>query len=112
MPALIPTIDEIAAEKKRRVLLLSFPGSGSKYAKNPIRKYVIAWLDVMGIPFKECGDDPSISGYSSYRGELFIDVKCESDDESYKKLTQFLLGADGDSKFTMISLSFYSPVLL
>lgn len=109
MPALIPTIDEIAAEKKRRVLLLSFPGSGS-YGKNPVRKYVIAWLEVMSIPFQECGDDPSISGYSSYRGELFIDVECQSDDENYNKLTQFLLDADGESKFTRIALSFYSPI--
>ncbi|WP_143133422.1 hypothetical protein [Pseudoduganella namucuonensis] len=109
MPALIPTIDEIATEKKRRVLLLSFPGSGSKYGKNPIRKHVMSWLEVMGIPFQECGDDPTISGYSSYRGELFIDVECQSDDKDYKKLTQFLLGADGDSKFTRIALSFYSP---
>ncbi|MRV73557.1 hypothetical protein GJ700_17735 [Duganella sp. FT92W] len=109
MPTLLPTIDEIAQEKKRRVLLLSFPGAGSKYSKNPVRKYLLSWLELAGIPFQECGDDPSISGYSSYQGEIFVDVECHSNDEDYKRLTKFLIGPDDDSRFTRIALSFHSP---
>lgn len=109
MPALISTIDEIAQREQRCVLLLSFPGTGTIFEKNPIRREVIRWLNAANIGFEECGDDPRATGRSSYQGELFVDVFCEPDDRSYQRLTGFLLNPDASPRFKRIALSFHWP---
>lgn len=107
MPILLPTIDEIAEAKQRLVLLLSFPSNGSTYQNNMMRQRIIKWLETSGIPFEECGNDPSLSGRSSYSGELFVDVVCDPSDEKFSELKNFLL-IDGDKpRFKWVVLSFH-----
>ncbi len=109
MPILLRTIDEIAKQEHRCVLLLSFPGFGIAFKKNTIRRDVMQWLDAVGIHYEECGDDPHSSGRSSYHGELFIDVQCEPGDVEYLKLMNFLLNPDAGPRYKRIALSFHWP---
>lgn len=94
MPALIPYIHDIAIEKERAVLLITFEFSdGCNYRNSPIRENLIKWLEQQKIEYQ-----PATVQEYSYLGELYVDVPFDPNNSMYKVLVEHLENEDGSPK--------------
>lgn len=98
MSQLIPYIDEIARQKNRSVLFLSFPGNVI-WDEQTNRKTIISWLDKNGIAWEKCGSLSTSWKRGSYNGDIYLDIEYNNTDERYKKLEAFLERPDGTIAF-------------
>jgi len=111
MPRVLEHIDKVARDKQRDVLFVVFGESKTKsnvdffrydYDNDPKRIKFISWLEENSIPYQECGPIASENGWESYRGQLYIDVPMDEDDERYLKLNNYLEHPDGKRKIDSI----------
>lgn len=91
MPALIEHIDAIARSKQRDLLYLEFDAHAG-------RAQVLAWLDLHGMPWQECGPFCDGSGMQSYRGQVYIEVPYDESLPQYRELRDYLEHADGSMR--------------
>lgn len=124
MPQLIQHIDYIARQKQRAVLYLTFVNEPFKSffedsdpeddlwrEEDSIRSKILKWFDDNGIGWKECADIARTSGWSSYAGQVYIDVPYEVADPDYQKLVGYLEDGNdnikeehGNTKFWVLPL--------
>jgi len=103
MPLLLEHIDAISRKKQRDVLFLTFhPKNWSifdeeiyDYQKDKRRKKVLKWFDKHGIPWQMCGPQASENGFSSYLGEIYIDVPYDENNPQYQRIIKYLENPDG-----------------
>ena len=129
MPMLIEHIDAIARKKQRDVLYVTFdPPAEAKTAENgdepllarhrpdwwehlPVRRQIIEWLEGAGLAWSPCGGIARTNGWSSYRGQIYIDVAYDTALPDYVKLAAFLENPDGsmrlaNAQFWCLSLAY------
>lgn len=114
MPQLLQYMDQIARDKKRDVLLLSFNVGQLptfNYRKIPVRKKILAWLDCNTIPYVECSICTSDVGTSLYQGEIYLDVPFDTENEQYKKLADYLEDENGVVKHKKVGFHYYPYAL-
>lgn len=99
MPQLIPHIDQIARQKQRDVLTVEFYDDTSDanidYQFNASRETIMTWLITNDIPHYQCAQYASETRIVSYRGQIYIDVPYEPEDERFQRVTAFLENPDG-----------------
>lgn len=126
MPISIEHIDAIGRKKQRDVLYVVFVPPGKEMAEisdfnsddfeflenwrsNDTRDQFIAWMDEVGIEYCPCGEIARENGWSSYRGDLYIDVPYDYEDRRYQILEKKLENSDGTIKIPGISYR-YMPL--
>ncbi|WKU20118.1 hypothetical protein [Advenella alkanexedens] len=118
MPQLLTPIEQIAQEKRRGVLYITFyPRHNSSnfeamteqeldeeafwyWGDCPKRKKVIEWLDKNLIAWTEC-DTSRYQGpilYLTYEGSIYIDIPYDLKNETYLKIQDYLEKSDGKMK--------------
>jgi len=98
MPMLIEYIDKIARDKGRDVLYIIFDEKvfpDFDFEMRAVRKNLIAWFDLNNIKITPCGNVASEHGFSSYHGQLYIDVPYDENHPDYRKVSEHLECADG-----------------
>lgn len=99
MPKLLQHIDEIACERQHDVIFVEFHnfemGCKPEYESSPSRTEIINWFAANNIPHWECSSVPSGFGCPRYRGEIYIDVPYNREDQLYLKIESFLENPDG-----------------
>jgi len=101
MSQLIEYIDKIAREKNRDVLFIRFDREiypDYDYQDYSERTKLILWLEENEIPYKICADYASENGWESYRGQLYIDIPMDENNDKYKLLNSHLENSDGSFK--------------
>ena len=107
MPVLIKTLDQIAREKGRDVLYVSFSppsadGGFSEFLASerrepgewqalPVRQQIIGWLNDKGIAWLPC--HPFIEGFamlSGFPGGIYVDLPFDPGLPLYRELEDFL----------------------
>lgn len=104
MPQILQTIDKIARDKQRDVLLVSFYkhgtnrfellDSGWKYEQCNERIEFIQWLEKNHINYQKC----FLSNSAPYLGEIYLDVPYDVLNPKYQILCQYLENPDGSLK--------------
>jgi len=115
MPLLIKHIDQIAREKNRSVVFVSFEGAENislnmpapnhfyaRFEDDPNRKELIKWLNENSITWEPCAHFASEGGWSSYSGNIYIDVPWDETDEQFLKVQKCLENADGTMKNPLV----------
>jgi len=104
MPVCIKTLDEVAREKKRDALFVTFNVQGKSsfddcmsnekfdWQGSTRRKEVIRFLEVNDIPYQP------INGFFRYQGQIYIDMAYDESDPCYRKLARYLENIDGSMK--------------
>ncbi len=93
MLKLLKHIDKIAREKNRDVIFINFAKDvfpSYDYENYKERNELIEWLKEHQIPFEECGPMASENGWESYRGQLYIDIPIDENDEKYQLICEHL----------------------
>ncbi len=112
MPMLIEHIDKIARDKGRDVLYIVFDEKvfpDFDFEMRAVRKTLIAWFDLNNIKITPCGNVASEHSFSSYHGQLYIDVPYDENHPDYKKVSEHLECADGS--FRILGVIFcYLPL--
>lgn len=101
MPQHIQYIDKICREKQRDVLYLTFDKqvfSNPNWSSWQSRKDIIDWLEQNHISHSLCGEMASEHVFSSYRGQIYIDVPYDENDADFVKLSNYLEHPDGSCK--------------
>lgn len=106
MPELIESIEKIARDKQRDVLILLFHDKAEDEAITPFfdygacktRQQIIEWLTANHISFTPCSMFGSVDCTTPYLGEIYIDVLNDWDDPTYTKVREFLEYPDGTMK--------------
>ena len=121
MPQLVLPIDEIARQKQRDVLFVTFPelevfsDSRLDIATYPPRKELLAFLDENQIPWTPCAYF-SNSGYLAGDTEwIYLDVPLEVDNPQYQKLAEYLETPEGtprDPRVRFLCLPLAKALLL
>ncbi len=112
MPQILKHIDKIAREKQRDVLFIEFDREiypSYDYENYEERKKLLQWLDKNNIPYEECGPMASEYGWESYRGQLYIDIPFDKNNEEYKNLNELLENPDGSMKIPGVNF-WYLPL--
>lgn len=104
MPRILKTLDQIAREKQRAVLFVSFYKHGTSilelldsdwdYEQCHERIVFIQWLEKNNINFEECFRSSSMP----YFGEIYLDVPYDELNPQYQLLSQYLENPDGSLK--------------
>jgi hypothetical protein len=127
MPQVIDHIDAIARKKKRAVLYLEFHPASTfhsqvietdedhdlymeskhrisdyKYEKDAVRDEIIENLNRLGVSWVECGPIASESGFSSYKGQIYLDVPMDDDLPLYHELNDYLEYPNGEMRFPTV----------
>lgn len=118
MPLLLEYIDAIARKKKRDVLFLEF--AKTKRPKTPLeasvryediesRTRILEWFDANAVPWTMCGGIARENGWSSYEGQVYVDIPYDLSNPTYQDVQEFLERPDGtcrfdDVKFWIVSL--------
>ncbi len=98
---LIEHIDKIARDKGRDVLFVVFDEEifpDTEFEMLEVRKDLIEWFNRNSIKIIPCGNFASESGFSSYNGQLYIDVPYSENHPDYRKVSEHLECADGSSR--------------
>lgn len=103
MPMVIKHIDQIARQKGRDVLYVTFHDDLAQpvnWQRLAIRQQIIAFLDANDIAWQECGHvaDPRFD--CSYRGQIYIDVPFDDSNPTYQKLRDYLEFPDGSMRYS------------
>ena len=125
MPMLIEYIDAIARQKQRDVLYVTFNTSVPASEKTaeidemeafalkrvdwedlPVRQQIIDWLESNGVAWQRCGGFARTNGWSSYQGQLYIDVAYDASLPQYLKLAAFLENPDGSMRLPNTTFSY------
>ena len=121
MPMLLEHIDAIARQKGRDVLMITFyPGARSffgiedeeekvdifdfDYKKSKARQKVIEWLNENKIVWQPCGEIANENMMIGYLGSVYLDVPFDPENETYRKLNEYLENPDGSSKVKGVTL--------
>ena len=103
MPIILKHIDKIAREKKRDVIFINFnqevfPSYDWKdYDK---RNELIKWLDSNKIPYRKCGPIADEGGWEAYRGQMYIDLPIDENNQKYQLLCEHLDGPNETFKIS------------
>jgi len=101
MPGLIEHIDAIARRKGRAVLYLEFHPQPHaawreyRFADDPKRAEVLAWLDAHGVCWTLCGPFANPARLPPYLGQVYLDVPFDDVLPAYRALRDYLEHADG-----------------
>lgn len=104
MPILVLHIDEIARQKQRDVLFVSFPElepcSEPKFDINtyPSRIHLMAFLDENRIPWTPCAhfsDSGLLEGGTEW---IYLDVPWDVENAHYQKVAEYLETPEGDPR--------------
>jgi hypothetical protein len=117
MAQVLEHIDKIARDKNRDVLFIVFKDAKNEideefsydYETDSVRAEFLLWLNQNNIPYQKCGPIASVNGWESYRGQLYIDVPMDENDQRYQKLNNHLENQDGTMKIAGISY-YYIPL--
>ncbi|ESK38727.1 hypothetical protein P256_01546 [Acinetobacter nectaris CIP 110549] len=110
MPEIVPYIYDIAIEKNRGVLFISFKDLNAnefirfRYPDHTPRTELIDWLKHQKINFSA-----AVLDYYNYLGELYIDVPYNPNDPTYKTLSEHLETKDGHPKIEGVYF-YYLPL--
>jgi len=112
MPRLIEHIDVIARKKQSGVFFISFHPERSIYddspmayqwKNDPVRKMICEWLTEQHIAWQSCNGIASESFMSNYRGQVYLDIPCDENNEQYKLANDFLENPDGSNRFDNVN---------
>jgi hypothetical protein len=131
MPQVIDHIDAIARKKKRAVLYLEFHPASTfrsqvietdedhdlyleskhrisdyKYEKDAVRDEIIENLNRLGVSWVECGSIASECGFSSYKGQIYIDVPMDVNLPIYRELNDYLEYPNGEMRFSTVRFNY------
>jgi hypothetical protein len=101
MAMTIEHIDKISRDKKRDVIFINFNKEvypSYEYQEYEERNNLIKWLNENNINYSLCGPMASENGWESYRGQLYIDVVIDDNDEQYKLICEHMDGPNGTFK--------------
>lgn len=128
MPEFLESINDIARQRRRDVLFLTFcsqppNADGDMFAEmfsddedplpdwenDPARQRILQWLDAEGIPFQECFGVWSEGLITApYNGTVYIDIPYDPALPEYRKLSDFLEDDDqGKTKWTGVVFCAY-----
>jgi len=114
------TLDEIAREKKRDALFVTFNVQGKPSLDDFIsnekfdwqgctrRKEVISFLEGNDIPYQPCFPPQRINGFCRYQGQIYIDMAYDESNPCYRKLARYLENIDGSMKIPGVGFWVYS----
>ncbi|CAB3795228.1 hypothetical protein LMG28614_04128 [Paraburkholderia ultramafica] len=117
---LIDHIDAIARLKGRDVVYVTFPACANwfdidvrnvdwnNYAP---RDAIISWLNKNRIGWVPCANFANENLMESYAGQIYIDVPFDPDDETYRKVQEFLENPDGTAKIEGVEF-WYVPLAM
>lgn len=105
MPQVLKMIDQIAREKQRDVLLVTFHKEDMSIFKNDFdyeqcdkRKKFVEWLDKNHINFEECFGFAPGAMSMPYLGQIYLDVPYDESNPQYQLLCQYLENPDSSLK--------------
>ncbi len=101
MPQALKYIDKIAREKNRDVIFINFNRDifpSYEYEDYKARNELLQWLDANDISYQECGPMADECGWESYRGQLYIDLPIDEDNEKYRLICEHLDGPNDTFK--------------
>ena len=107
MPMVLQHIDKICREKQRDVLYIGFDVdilNGERPDDLKVRNNIMEWLDKHNVSYVECdgiASDGSMSTF--YKGEIYIDVIFDENNEDYKKIVAFLENDDGSMRLPKVT---------
>jgi hypothetical protein len=119
MPIRIEHIDKIARVKNRTVLFVSFEPevkdesilswpvpnhSHHGFESDVNRIELIKWLDGNEIPWQMCGHIASENGWTSYAGNIYVDVPWDESDPKFVIFQQRLENNDGMPKNPLVKI--------
>ena len=102
MTQIIQHIDAIARQKKRAVLFLIFHSNDNKrlnWKNLPIRQTIINWLEVNKIDWEPCGSYANQNRIEPYRGQIYLDIPFNIEDQKYQQLRDYLELPNGEMRF-------------
>lgn len=97
----IEHIDKIARELQRGVLFIAFSRDlfrSYEYKNNKERNDLIQWLNDREIAYTRCASIASERTMESYRGQLYIDLPFDVNNEKFQELDEHLCNADNTPK--------------
>ncbi len=98
---IIEHIDKIARDLQRDVLYIAFDHEhfpSYDYENYLVRNGLLQWLDDHEISYRKCGEIASENGWESYRGQLYIDLPFDENNEKYLLLDDHLCNEDNTPK--------------
>lgn len=107
VPFLIDHIDAIARLKGRDVLYVTFPECENWFDVNgptfdwedyAARNSIISWLNKNRIGWVPCANFAHEHLMESYGGQIYVDVRFDPDDETYRKVREFFENPDETAK--------------
>jgi len=127
MPRVMKTVDQIARDKQRDVLYITFKKEAPEpeydddmildghavfdWKDNANRKQVVSFLDKHQIPYQMCFDPQPIGGMlilaMPYEGQLYIDMPYDKTNAQCKILETYLENPDGSTKLTDVYFWLY-----
>ncbi|MDF1878422.1 hypothetical protein JHD46_02070 [Sulfurimonas sp. SAG-AH-194-C20] len=101
MPLIIEHIDKIARDKQRDVIFIEF--DREVYPSYDYEKYeecikLLEWLESHDIAYRSCGPIAREDGWESYRGELYLDIPFDRENEKYQLICEHMDNPDGSFK--------------
>ena len=101
MAQILKHIDKIAREKNRDVIFINFDREvfpSYKYTEYKDRNELLQWFDKNDIPYQECGPIADEYSWESYRGQLYVDLPIDDNNEKYQLLCEHLDAPNGTFK--------------
>ena len=120
MPRLLQHIDQIAREKCRGVLFVTFDNKHERkesddddedfdfsfdYEQCVARDQLINWFEESQTGYMECFGVRNPNSMESYRGQIYIDVPYDIEDPAYIKVSNYLELPDGTPR--ILGVNFY-----
>ena len=111
VPVVIRDIDKIARDKQDGVLYVVFEGEKFRgdCEKFEERISLIKLLEEHEIVYEECANFASEYGWSSYKGQLYIDLPFDKKNKKYMVLENYLENEDGTPKMEGV-MFYYLPL--
>jgi hypothetical protein len=90
---------DLYLESKHRI-------SDYKYEKDAVRDEIIENLNRLGVSWVECGSIASECGFSSYKGQIYIDVPMDVNLPIYRELNDYLEYPNGEMRFSTVRFNY------